>query len=90
MIISFFTEEVGDERLAVVKELYRTEDAYLEHLKNIFDVYMDPMRYCDVFYDKTVTLHLNKLIVYSISSFVNNMSNCFAIYDIEQCYPTML
>lgn len=45
LIFFFFTEEVGDERLAVVKELYRTEDAYLEHLKNIFDVYMDPMRY---------------------------------------------
>jgi hypothetical protein len=37
-------DEVGDERLAVVKELHRTEDAYLEHLRNIFDIYMDPMR----------------------------------------------
>lgn len=37
-------EEANDQRFAVVKELYRTEDAYLEHLRNIFDVYMEPLR----------------------------------------------
>ena len=41
-------EEISDRRLAVVKELYRTEDAFLEHLRNIFDVYMEPLRFVAV------------------------------------------
>ncbi|CAI8013553.1 hypothetical protein GBAR_LOCUS8577 [Geodia barretti] len=36
--------EVNDKRLAIVKELLRTEDMYLESLRNIFDVYMEPLR----------------------------------------------
>ena len=36
--------DVGDERLAIVRELLRTEDAYLENLRNIFDIYMEPLR----------------------------------------------
>ena len=38
------TDGVGDERLVLVRELLRTEDAYLENLKNIFDIYMKPLR----------------------------------------------
>lgn len=34
-----------DERLGIVKDLLRSEDAYLEHLRNIFDVYMEPLRW---------------------------------------------
>ena len=35
---------MGDERLIVVKELLRTEDTYLENLRNIFDIYMEPLK----------------------------------------------
>jgi len=37
-------DNVSDERLAIVRELLRTEDAYLENLRNIFDIYMEPLR----------------------------------------------
>ena len=37
-------DDVGDERLMVAKELLRTEDTYLENLKNIFDIYMEPLK----------------------------------------------
>ena len=38
------SDEVDDERLAIVKELLRTEDTYLENLRNIFDIYMEPLK----------------------------------------------
>lgn len=38
-------DDVGDERLMVAKELLRTEDTYLENLKNIFDIYMEPLKW---------------------------------------------
>jgi len=38
------TDNTKDERLAIVRELLRTEDAYLENLRNIFDIYMEPLR----------------------------------------------
>jgi hypothetical protein len=37
-------DEAEDERLGIVRELLRTEDAYLENLRNIFDIYMEPLR----------------------------------------------
>ncbi len=41
-------EVTSDRRLAIVKELFRTEDSFLEHLRNIFDVYMEPLRFVAV------------------------------------------
>lgn len=37
-------DEVDDDRLAIVKELMRSEDTYLENLRNIFDIYMEPLK----------------------------------------------
>ena len=45
MCFIFPAEEIMDERLGIVKDLLRSEDAYLEHLRNIFDVYMEPLRW---------------------------------------------
>ena len=38
------SDAVDDKRLVIVRELLRTEDNYLENLRNIFDVYMEPLR----------------------------------------------
>lgn len=40
----FSSDEVDDDRLAIVKDLLRSEDTYLENLRNIFDIYMDPLK----------------------------------------------
>ena len=37
-------DDMGDERLMVAKELLRSEDTYLENLRNIFDIYMEPLK----------------------------------------------
>ena len=42
--LSLTVNDMGDERLMVVKELLRTEDTYLENLRNIFDIYMEPLK----------------------------------------------
>ena len=39
-----YAEDVDDDRLAIVKDLLRSEDTYLENLRNIFDIYMDPLK----------------------------------------------
>lgn len=44
-------DEISDDRLAIVKELLRSEDTYLENLKNIFDIYMEPLKW--VYYNRT-------------------------------------
>lgn len=36
--------QVDDDRLGIVKELLRSEDTYLENLRNIFDIYMEPLK----------------------------------------------
>ena len=41
---SYTVDDMGDERLMVAKELLRTEDTYLENLRNIFDIYMEPLK----------------------------------------------
>ncbi len=38
------TEDIGDDRLSIARELLKTEDTYLENLRNIFDVYMEPLK----------------------------------------------
>lgn len=42
--VCILVEESGDDRLGIVKELLRTEDTYLENLRNIFDIYMEPLK----------------------------------------------
>ena len=42
--LCFSPDEVDDDRLAIVKDLLRSEDTYLENLRNIFDIYMDPLK----------------------------------------------
>ena len=44
MCFSLFADEVDDDRLSIVKELLRSEDTYLENLRNIFDIYMEPLK----------------------------------------------
>ncbi|XP_064404393.1 uncharacterized protein LOC135349721 isoform X2 [Halichondria panicea] len=36
--------DIGDDRLSIARELLKTEDTYLENLRNIFDVYMEPLK----------------------------------------------
>ncbi len=44
LLLCVIVEESGDDRLGIVKELLRTEDTYLENLRNIFDIYMEPLK----------------------------------------------
>jgi len=44
LLFTVLVEESGDDRLGIVKELLRTEDTYLENLRNIFDIYMEPLK----------------------------------------------
>ena len=37
-------DDLDDKRFMVVKEFLRSEDTYLENLRNIFDIYMEPLK----------------------------------------------